>query len=308
MTQGVQILLACHNGAAYLPAQLASFTIQRHQHWQLRASDDDSRDATPALLAHVQAEQSTHLVRLSRGPGQGVAAHFLHLLATSGPEPGYLALADQDDVWLPGKLERAMAWLGRWSESAPVLYCSRVRVCDAQLRPLRLSPALQRPANFANALVQNIVIGHTVVLNPAAAALAARMAAVAGPVVMHDWWLYQLITGAGGRVLFDPEPQVLYRQHAGNQVGAGDRPAQQLRRLGWFLRGRTGRYMETNLAALGRCQAELTPAHQALLSQLRQARGLGFAQRLRALRRLPLYRQSRAGTIAFRLALALGRV
>ena len=38
-------------------------------------------------------------------------------------------------------------------------------------------------------------------------------------VVAHDWWAYQLVSGAGGTVIYDPEPLVAYRQHSGNLIG-----------------------------------------------------------------------------------------
>jgi hypothetical protein len=39
-------------------------------------------------------------------------------------------------------------------------------------------------------------------------------------VASHDWWVYQLVKGAGGNVYYDPEPTILYRQHAGCLVGS----------------------------------------------------------------------------------------
>ncbi|MDH8613088.1 glycosyltransferase family 2 protein, partial [Klebsiella pneumoniae] len=35
----------------------------------------------------------------------------------------------------------------------------------------------------------------------------------------HDWWGYQLVSGAGGIVFYDPEPTMKYRQHGRNAVG-----------------------------------------------------------------------------------------
>src|SRR5699024_3540130 len=101
-------------------------------------------------------------------------------------------------VWLAGKLSRALAALQELGK-APALYCSRATICDAGLRPLGLTPALRHKPSFRHALVQNLVQGNTAVLNPAAAALARQAAQGAGagdrarPVVMHDWWLYQLV-------------------------------------------------------------------------------------------------------------------
>ena len=45
------------------------------------------------------------------------------------------------------------------------------------------------------------------------------------PVVSHDWWCYQIVTGAGGHVMYDPEPCLKYRQHGKNQIGANNNQA-----------------------------------------------------------------------------------
>ena len=46
-------------------------------------------------------------------------------------------------------------------------------------------------------------------------------------MVAHDWWAYQLVSGAGGTVIYDPEPFVAYRQHAGNLIGGNQGLARQ---------------------------------------------------------------------------------
>ena len=68
------------------------------------------------------------------------------------------------------------------------------------------------------ALTQNVATGCTVMLNRAAADLIA--ASRAPGATLHDWWSYLMVSAAGGRVLFDAAPVVLYRQHEANALGA----------------------------------------------------------------------------------------
>ena len=117
-------------------------------------------------------------------------------------------------------------------------------------------------------------------------------------VVAHDWWAYQLVSGAGGTVIYDPEPFVSYRQHAGNLIGRqpGDARARAAR-LRLLLAGRMAEWTDMNLAALEAAAPLLTPEARAKMALLAPGpRPTGFSSRLALMRRLALYRQTRAGT------------
>lgn len=290
----VAILLATRNGARFLAEQLQSYCAQSYRDWVLLASDDGSRDATGEILAQFGRENPGR-VSLLQGPREGAAANFLSLLRHA-PDVEHAAFSDQDDLWLEGKLARAVALLGRVPAQVPALYASRVKVCDAGLRPLGLSPRLRRPAGFRNALVQNVLHGHSIVANRPALTLLRQAAGRNPQVVMHDWWVYQLVSGAGGYILFDDEAHVLYRQHGDNEIGAG---------RGWWGRllrlsvGRQSEWMERNLATQTASADLLEAEYRALLADLVAARRLGRLAFALACLRGGLYRQQlgRAGPV-----------
>lgn len=297
----VTILLATRNGAAWLPAQLDSLLAQTHGDWRLWVSDDGSGDGTPALLAAFAAAHPGR-VRLFRGPGRGSAANFLTLLCHPDLPPGPVAFCDQDDVWLRGKLARALRRMP--PGPVPALYAAGTCITDRALRPRR---RLRRPAHragFANALVQNLCPGHTILLNPAAVALA-RRAGAPPRVAFADWWLYQLVTGAGGRCHIDPLPMARYRQHGGNEVGAGG-PSGVLWRAIRVLRRDYRRWQEAHHRALRGVAPLLTPAARAALTALDGSAPAGPG-RLWSYLSLGLRRASRAGTAALWLSALLGR-
>ncbi len=213
----VAVLLSVYNGAPYLREQLISLCAQSHTDWVVLWRDDGSRDDSRALMARFAAEVGPERCREWRsGARLGVTGSFLTLLRAAEGYP-YVAFADQDDVWLPGKLARAIDWLT--GEGARLgLYCARQRLVDHRLSPIGYSPAYPNPPRFPAALAQNIATGCTVVLNRKAADRIAESDPPAASV--HDWWSYLVVSALGGRVLFDEEPQVLYRQHAGNAIGA----------------------------------------------------------------------------------------
>jgi glycosyltransferase involved in cell wall biosynthesis len=251
-----QILLSAYNGAPFLEPLLESLLGQHHPPASILVRDDGSTDSTVSIL-----ERYGHRAPLVhyRGPHVGAAASFLDLLERADPAYDSFAFCDQDDVWLPGKLSRAVDRLGAQPVGAPALYCGRRIVVDAALAPLTLTPLLRRRPSFENALVENIAAGCTVVLNRAGRRVLTE--AVPNQLVAHDWWAY-LVVSAFGTVLYDEEPQVLYRQHRANVVGA-DHDLSVARRLRRFQQNR-GRILNQALefhrlfgARLDACRAHV---------------------------------------------------
>ena len=304
----VAVLMAVRNGGGHLSEQLATLAAQDHRDWALLVGDDGSTDDS---AARISAFAETHHALRIPGPGQGAAANFLHLLTRAPdllPEHPWVALSDQDDLWHPDRLSRGLQALAALPGDVPALWCARVMVADGGGRPLRLSPPRPRPLSFANALVQNVVPGNTVLLNPAAARLAAQAAPEAGRVGGHDWWLYQIVTGAGGTVLHEDAPALLYRQTGGNQIGANDRPRDKMRRLAGLIGGTAQGWSDTNIAALRASAHRLTPENRRLLEAFAALRAAPLPRRLRALRRIRLYRQGTAARVTLWLAALLGRL
>lgn len=305
----VRILMCTRNGAAFLPAQLQSFLDQDHGDWSLWVSDDGSTDATRDLLAGFAAAHPGRVARILDGPGQGSAVNFLTLAGHPDLGPGPVALADQDDVWMPHRLGRGLAALA--GGAGPAVYASRTMLADAQLRPIRASTRHARPAGFANALVQNILAGNTLMLDSAALMLlrASLPAALAGAaqgraVPHHDWWIYLLMTGAGARLVLDDRPGLLYRQHDGNLLGAHRGWRGGLERALFALQGGYADWIGRNLAALEAAGDLLTPRARRLVADLAALRGRRGPAALAALWRAGVYRQGRAGQ-ALIAALAL---
>lgn len=294
----VAILLSTYNGARFLPAQLDSFRRQTEPNWLLLWRDDGSTDATVSLMQAFTREVGEDRCRRVEAPGRlGVAGNFYALLAAAQPLGLPIAFSDQDDVWLPDKLARALAALAPLP--GPALYCSRQILVDDALVPIGPSAPFCRPPGFAAALTQNIATGCTIVLNPAAACLVAGSEPPHGP--LHDWWSYLMVTGAGGRVIADAEPTMLYRQHAANLVGA---PSTRRRRAAAALRRGPDAYLamlRANVAALCVAADRLTPEARRTVALVDHALRGGPLDRLRALFLPGLQRQTRLETALFRL-------
>jgi len=212
----VRVIMSTFNGAKFLPQLLTSVSRQTGVtiRWWIR--DDGSTDSTREILEDASTRMDMHV---STGANKGVISSFFELLRTCPQDADFYALCDQDDVWLPTKLERATQKLSACSTDTPMLYCSRLIVVDSLLRRLRLTPMLRRPLGLQNALVENVATGCTIVMNRAAMALLQQASPDPKRVVMHDHWAY-LVVSALGTIVFDPTPNILYRQHDANVIGA----------------------------------------------------------------------------------------
>lgn len=282
----MQVLLSTFQGAAHLPAQLASLAAQQGIAWRLLWRDDSSTDGTVAVL---EAFAVAHPGRVTRLPGAtrlGAGPSFLALLAAAPPADAF-AFMDQDDVWLPGKLARALALVGEGHEAV----CGRLQLVDAALRPLGLSPLPARAPSFASLLAHNVVAGCTLVLSGRGRDMA--LAAPLPPGGLHDWWAALLVTGTGGRLCFDAEPMILYRQHGSNVVGGAPGPISRawraLRRGGQGFR----RQLTRQVAALA--TAPLTPEAQRVVTLVQAMPGAGPVGRWRLRQQAGLSHHSRAG-------------
>jgi glycosyltransferase involved in cell wall biosynthesis len=296
----VTILMACLNGAAFLPRQLDSIAGQHGVDWQLLAGDDGSSDDTLALLERFSAHWPGR-VSVVAGPRAGVSAHFLALVAQAGP--GALAFADQDDVWLPGKLQEALAALDDCGP-VPALFLSRGALWwggDAQ----KAMPVPHVAPGFNHALVQNIGPGHAMVVNAAAADLLRRGIARGAAPFWHDWWAYQMIAGAGGHILLGHKVQVLYRQHGDNLLGRSQGPAAARKRLGRAASGEARREMAAQLAALQLVRDEMTDEARDMLDGFASAAPKGL-RRAKDFWRLGLRRQGVLGRGSVVLAAWMG--
>ena len=302
----VAILLGTKDGAAFLGDQLQSFADQSHRDWVLVVSDDGSRDATRQMIERFAATQPQRVV-IREGPQQGVTANFLSLAADRTIAADIFAFSDQDDVWHPDKLRRALAWLETVPQGTPALYCGRTELMTRDGRCYGHSPLFRRPPSFRNALVQSLGGGNTMVFNRAAKMLIEAVGAHA--VVLHDWWLYQLVAGAGGAVLYDPQPMLKYRQHPQNLFGSNRGGQARLLRIRLMLGGRFRDWNERNIAALRRLPAHLiTPDNRRALDLFAAARHGTLPQRLARLRRSGVYRQTLVGNLGLLAAALLNRL
>lgn len=306
MSSQVNILLATYNGMRYLGDQLQSLESQSQPITRITIRDDGSSDGTQSYLtAWAKEKPNVHL--LQGGPRLGVTDNFFTLLKNASHGCAYFAFCDQDDVWLPGKIERAVSVLQTYSQREPLLYCSRVEYVGEKLQHLGYS-RIPKCISFGNALVENIVTGCTVVLNSAARELICDRLPVQN-VLVHDWWMY-LVISALGRIIFDETPFIKYRQHNSNQEGGTPSALHilRLRIVRFFLSRSKRRLLSAQALEFARLFATLLDAkNRDTLERFLSVRQ-GLWTRAAYTTSMDIRRQTWIDTVFLRTMIVLGRV
>ncbi len=197
--------MATCQGERWIHDQVASILEQLGPRDELVVADASSTDRTLEIVRDLAGDRARILEGLPRGdiPGTFEAA----LRACRGD---FLFLSDQDDVWLPGKVERCLAAL-----SGPAfLVLHDARVADAEGRIL--SDSFLRDRGHRDGFWSNLwrpgYLG-------CALAFRRELLDFALPfpsrLPMHDWWLGLLAERRGG-VAVVPEPLLLHRRHGAN--------------------------------------------------------------------------------------------
>ncbi len=303
----VAILLCTMQGRRFLREQLDSIVNQNHPYWSIWASDDGSVDGTQDIIKEYQKKIGEEKFTIEIGPGQGYVRNFLSLVCNPKISAKYYAYSDQDDIWLPDKISRALEWLNTVPATVPALYCARTCNVDEQNQVLGLSPLFAKQPSFANALVQSIAGGNTMVFNQAACELLRK----AGPevkVASHDWWTYLVVTGCGGQVYYDHEPGLRYRLHGSNQIGANNTWVARAIRAVLLFNGRFSEWTDMNLASLRRLSDHLAPDAERLLDEFCRVRAQNFFSRMIGIKRCGVYRQTRMGDFGLLIAILFKKI
>ena len=225
--QRVSVALGTHNGVRFLGEQLDSILRQTLPVAEIVLSDDASGDGTVELAQRaVDARRATdaatpELVVLRNPVALGVTANFEQALRAASGD--LLALSDQDDVWHPDRIARAVAEFA--ARPGLDLVAAEARLVDDAGAPLGATlfetlgvdaGVRERLASspFEELLKRNVVTGAT-------AMVARRLVGRAAPFPaswVHDEWL-AIVASVGGGIAVVPDPVVDYRQHGGNQIG-----------------------------------------------------------------------------------------
>lgn len=204
VTRMLSVAMAAYNGGAYIREQLTSICAQLGPGDEIIVSDDGSTDDTRSIVAAMA--ESDARIRLTDGPQKGLIRNFEHALSLCRGD--IIFLSDQDDVWLPGKVEVCVS---RLQEPGVRLLLHDAHITDADRKPLFESFFAWRGCREGafNNLVKNSYIGCCMVFRR-------ELLDIALPfpegLPMHDQWL-GLLAEKAGQVVFLRRPLLDYRRH-----------------------------------------------------------------------------------------------
>jgi rhamnosyltransferase len=214
----VNILMATYNGERFISEQIESIRNQSFQAWELYIRDDRSSDQTPEIIReYTEKDSRIHFINDGETLNLGVIGSFHTLLNYA--EADYYFFSDQDDVWLPNKLELALNRAQEEPKGTPLMVYTDLKVVNQNLEVISESMIRTQSGHANTELVQelteNTVTGGVSMINHS---LATQWYDDEN-VIMHDWYL-ALLASATGKLIYIDEPTQLYRQHDANVLGA----------------------------------------------------------------------------------------
>lgn len=220
----ITVLMAAYNGQDYIKEQIESILNQSYTDWELVIQDDFSTDDTLSIAKEYAIKYPEKIKVFRSEINSGSAKNnFFSMLKYAKSD--YVMFSDDDDIWLRDKMRLAINHMKELEvkngKDKPLLVHSDVAVADKDLNVLCDSIYTYQNMRSArnklnNLLVQNIVVGNTMMVNNT---LLDSLKSIPQNALMHDWW-FALIACAFGEIGFVDKATVLYRQHEQNDVGA----------------------------------------------------------------------------------------
>lgn len=205
----VSIAVATYNGGKYLREQLDTLIGQTYPNIEIVVSDDGSKDGTLEVLEEYRNKYPNFFVHHNDAP-HGIKRNFENAIKYC--KGLYISLSDQDDIWMPDKIEKMVAQIG----SNALIYHDSLFV-DSAGKSLGHSISTRLRCYDGHDcrafLLCNTVSGHALMFHR-------KMIELGMPfpdVNHHDWWMAFRAADNGG-VKYVDEQLVHYRQHAQSQT------------------------------------------------------------------------------------------
>jgi len=235
MKKKVAVLMATYNGMAYVKEQIDSILDQQEVDIQLFISDDSSSDGTLDYIKGLGKKRITILDNSNENLGSAGKNFFYLICNVNVSEYDYVALADQDDIWLKNKLEKAITYLiNNNADSYSSGFCAFWE--DGRKKYFKKSPKLAK----YDYLFSSPGPGCTFVLKTCI--IQSLMQYISSNklnsnVQHHDWAIYAWARSMNFKWVIDTNSYILYRQHASNDTGVNNGYNAIEKRIKWIIKG-----------------------------------------------------------------------
>ena len=304
----VAIVLGFYEGYEFINRQLQSIFNQTHQEFIIFVTDDNSKDKFSLDKLNINESNKKKIRIKIRNKNIGYAQNFLNALVSIDGHFDYYAFSDQDDIWHREKLEKAINSLEEYPYDQPNLYGSRTELIGAR-EEIKLGKSIEfkKSPSFQNAITQNIFGGNTMVFNRNAFDLICSCN-INQKIIAHDWWCYQIISGAGGNVFYDKNIYLKYRQHNNNLIGSNITLKDKWMRFCKVVNSNFKIQNDYNLKAIINNQNLLIKSNRITLNNFIKARKSSFLGRIFYFLKSGVYRQTLIGNIALFIGIVIKKV
>ena len=219
----IDIIMGTYNGERYIQEQIDSILKNTWTSWRLWICDDGSTDRTEQVVKDYVKSYPDKIFWKPNEKNKGAAINFLDGARKASGD--YVMFCDQDDYWLPSKIEDTLNCMKQaerqFGKNTPLTVFTDATVVNESLKIMQKS--FHKSSNLDTAkldlphmLMENKMMGCTMLLNQA---LLKKMYKFPRKVRMHDWWA-GIVAAAYGKIIYLNKPTLLYRQHTSNVVGS----------------------------------------------------------------------------------------
>ena len=214
----INVILSTYNGEKYLRMMLDSIIRQTYQNIVIYVRDDGSSDNTPVILQEYHNQLDDKMVLIEDGLGNlGYVNSFFQAIRSTQPAD-YYCFCDQDDVWLPNKIENAVNCLEKFNQQECLLISSAYYVCDENLNIIdKGHPVLtNKELDLCKSMMLydgGWMLGFTEMFNHTLKEKAFSNSAE--DVYSHDIWVQSIALAFHGKIVYDSQPSAYYRRHDG---------------------------------------------------------------------------------------------
>lgn len=218
----IDVLLSTYNGEKYIREQIDSLILQTYPDWHLLIRDDGSSDRTLELINYYQKKypEKIKIIEDSYGNIKPTNSFAVLLEYTTAP---YIMFCDQDDIWLPDKIELTYLKMKKLENdyvSLPLLVFSDLKlyaddgriISDSFIKYQNMKPDVVY--NTWMCMAMSVVPGCTIMINH----IAKKCVLPIPSFMVHDYWIVTMISYYG-KCEFIDAPTIYYRIHQHNSVG-----------------------------------------------------------------------------------------
>lgn len=216
----ISVALAAYKGEQYIAEQIESILSQLGENDELIVSDDFPSGKTRTVIETLSS-QDKRIIYIE-GPGKGVIKNFENALKVCSGD--VIFLSDQDDVWLPGKVEAVMNEFRNGAKL--VLHDASITDADLHITAPSCFEVHGANASFKSNLIKNTFVGCCMAFTKE---LLEQTMPFPEGIAMHDWWIALIALKNKQKTVLLKKPLILWRRHGDNVTGGKTSAVQKIK-------------------------------------------------------------------------------